>query len=127
MTAILSCPFLGWDFTIRTNEDWTDSSYQYLDSTNAPIPWDGMILKFLMRKTALNPLNYVSASTTGVIDGLATSGQITTTDGVWGITVPRAVMLQIPAGDYVWEMQAVAEVTRTIGQGAVHVVQGFDP
>lgn len=128
MTRILDLPTLGFDFTVGNNEDWDDSAPAYVDASSTPISFSGIAVVFAMRRAATDPLVIVSAATAGFASTLPMQGLIVvggTGNNIWGIQVPRSVMLNIAPGSYVWEAQAVAEVTRTIGRGNVTVTQGI--
>ena len=126
MTRILDLPTMQWDFTVWNNEDWADSSYQYLDGSGALVPFDGIALQFTMRRSSDNPLVIVGASTTGLIDGVPVDGIVLTEPGAWGLSIPRTAMLRISAGNYVCEVQAMAERAVTIGFGGVTVKNGVN-
>ena len=127
-TRILDLPHLLFPMQVGNNEDWLDA-WPYLDGAGAPIPFDGIVLNFMVRAVAsdgtLKSRLAVIASTAQSVLGLPTNGWITAQPGVVALTVPRETMLLATAGAYLHETQAVGDgITRTIASGSLTVVQG---
>lgn len=128
MTQILNLPLLNFPVIIANNEDWTDS-WAYIDVASNPISLAGLTLTMMLRKQAIDPVLCLAASSvSGAIVGSVPTGVISTGGAglnVVALAVPRAAVITLAAGDYVFEVQATGEgVTRTIATGPVTVNQG---
>lgn len=128
MTQILNLPILTFPMTIANNEDWTDG-WAYLDVSGNPISLAGLTLVMMLRATAADATAHViAASVSGLVNGLPQNGAISSGgDGlnVVALAIPRATVLTLAPGDYVFEVQATGEgLTRTIADGPVTVNQG---
>jgi len=129
VTQILNLPKLGFSVSTGTNEDWTDA-WAYLDASGNPISGAGITLNLMLRRSADDvEAQVIASSVAGPLNGLPLNGALS-----WGgagmnvitLAIPDTTMGRVPPGDYVGEVQAVAEgFSKTIAEIDVTVVQGI--
>lgn len=128
MSNIRQMPLVSFPSTVGNNEHWEDN-WAYLDAAGNPISGAGIDLELMVRETASS----ASPLLVGVSTGAAILNGVTVNGGLsWGgaggnvitLDFAPAVMVLLPAGVYVAEVQGVAETRRTLALITLTINEG---
>ena len=122
-TNIGLLPQISAQFAIVTNGDWRDV-IEFTQAGGAPIDLSGIAFRAMVRAQAGDAGAVIDASTANQL--LANGGSA----GTLSFAVPAAQLAQIPPGDYVMDLLAMADgwqinLFQRAGPATVTIIQGI--
>jgi hypothetical protein len=119
-TNILFLPIVGLQMFTSTNADWLDGLEYWDAEPPGGDPIDLAGIKFDMEMRATPPVATV------VLHASTANGLIRVYANTWQLLVPSKTMLQVPPGDYVFDLLGRADgYTRNLVQASVTVELGI--